>query len=64
MTPDDVRAVQVRINLTGIVRVRVDGHLGAATQSALRRVQAHCRLPVTGELDDATTRALGLPLAS
>ncbi|MGO1048811.1 peptidoglycan-binding domain-containing protein [Crossiella sp. CA198] len=63
MSSNAARAVQVRINLTGLVRVRVDGVFGPVTASALRRVQAHCGLPVTGALDDATTRALGLPTA-
>ena len=38
----------------------VDGILGGKSHQALRRYQAAKKLPVTGDLDDATKKAMGL----
>ncbi|GGM78493.1 hypothetical protein GCM10012275_56410 [Longimycelium tulufanense] len=58
--PHLIRHLQVAINLTGLTRVPVDGVLGPITTIALRRVQRHHNLPVTGEPDRTTLRALGV----
>ncbi|WP_321917448.1 MULTISPECIES: peptidoglycan-binding domain-containing protein [Paraburkholderia] len=49
--------LQEKLKATGLYSAPVDGHMGAATQSALRRFQEMKGLPTTGILDDATKRA-------
>jgi hypothetical protein len=53
-----VREVQKRLQEAGFSPGDVDGVLGAQTRTALRQYQAKHGLPKTGELDEATLRAL------
>jgi len=55
-----VLQAQERLHTAGFDPGPVDGSLGPQTRAALRRYQATHGLPVTGELDAATRRALGL----
>lgn len=53
-----ITALQARLKNLGYQPGRVDGCLGPRTKAALRRFQADHALEVTGEADDATTKAL------
>jgi hypothetical protein len=57
-------AVQDRLNVLGYDVGPSDGLLGKRTQAALREFQEEVGLPVTGQLDTTTRRALGLEEAS
>lgn len=52
---------QQRLSERGLYPSAADGHRGPATIAAIRRFQRSSGLPPTGELDDATRRALGVP---
>jgi hypothetical protein len=55
---DGVSALQARLKNLGYQPGRIDGSLGPRTRAALRRFQSDQNLDVTGEADDATTKAL------
>jgi hypothetical protein len=55
---DGISALQARLKNLGYQPGRVDGRLGPRTRAALRRFQGDNNLEVTGEADDATTKAL------
>jgi peptidoglycan hydrolase-like protein with peptidoglycan-binding domain len=61
--PDDaptrIRRAQERLTALGFAPGPVDGVLGPRLRTALQQFQRRQRLPVTGELDAATWRALG-----
>jgi hypothetical protein len=52
------RAVQAALAWRGYYSGRIDGVMGPETRSAIRAFQKQQGLPVTGEVDSATTRAL------
>ena len=54
---EELTGVQARLANLGFA-CPVSGSLDAATRDALRTFQATCRLPVTGEADDATRARL------
>jgi peptidoglycan hydrolase-like protein with peptidoglycan-binding domain len=55
-----IRRVQWQLQEAGFDPGPVDGKMGTQTRLALRQYQTRQGLPTTGELDDATRRALGL----
>jgi len=55
-----VRAVQSRLKARGYHSGSVDGIMGPQTVTALRRYQAANGLSVTGRVDEATRRSLGV----
>jgi len=56
-----VVALQNALNHAGIgVKYGVDGYFGSATQASVKAFQNYKHLPVTGVVDIATARALGL----
>ena len=57
-----VRELQRTLQQAGFYGGDVDGRFGPRTQIAVRRYQASEQLPVTGELDPRTARALGVDL--
>jgi hypothetical protein len=54
-----VAAVQTALNNNG-AQLDVDGHMGAKTVAALKAFQKDHHLKVTGKMDRATARALGV----
>ena len=54
-----IRQVQWQLREAGFEPGQVDGKLGTQTRLALRQYQTQKGLPPTGELDNATSRALG-----
>jgi len=56
----DALALQVSLDRAGFSPGVIDGHLGRSTKLALAAFQESHALPATGELDDATTRALDI----
>jgi peptidoglycan hydrolase-like protein with peptidoglycan-binding domain len=55
-----VSDVQSALSREGYYDGAIDGKLGPATRNALRRYQREHRLDVTGGIDQAVIRALGL----
>jgi hypothetical protein len=55
-----IRRAQQRLKAAGFDPGSADGHMGPRTVKALRDYQANRKLVVTGQLDDATRKALGL----
>jgi cell wall-associated NlpC family hydrolase len=56
-----VVSLQNALNHAGIgVKYGVDGYFGSATQASVKAFQNYKHLPVTGVVDTATARALGL----
>ena len=55
-----IRQAQRQLQEEGFAPGRIDGVLGAQTRVALQQYQAKRGLPSTGELDEATSRALGI----
>ena len=53
-----VMAVQKELTQLGYYRGRVDGLIGPETESAIRWFQSIDKLPVTGQIDDPTLKAL------
>jgi peptidoglycan hydrolase-like protein with peptidoglycan-binding domain len=53
-----IRQAQKRLQEAGFVPGDIDGVLGPQTREALRQYQAKHGLPKTGDLDEATRRAL------
>lgn len=56
---DDVRLVQIKLINWGYLSGRADGIYGAKTFTAVQLFQRRNGLPQTGNVDDATFRALG-----
>lgn len=59
---DEVRQAQERLRGAGLYSGASDGVPGHQTITAIRQYQKRQGLPVTGLLNDATRKALGLPL--
>lgn len=59
-----VRRLQEWLQLGGCEPGKLDGSFGARTAAAVRRLQASCSLPETGEADEATLRAACAPLVA
>jgi peptidoglycan hydrolase-like protein with peptidoglycan-binding domain len=57
---DLTRAVQQRLKDQGFFYGSVNGQEGSETSAAIRRFQIRYGLKVTGQLDDATMRSMGL----
>jgi len=55
-----IRQAQRQLQDEGFTPGRIDGVLGSQTRVALQQYQAKRGLPRTGELDETTSRALGL----
>ena len=55
-----MRQAQRQLQEAGFAPGRIDGTLGPQTRGALREYQAKRGLPRTGELDEATSRALSI----
>jgi putative peptidoglycan binding protein len=55
-----IRQAQRQLQEEGFAPGRIDGVLGSQTRVALQQYQAKRGLPRTGELDEATSRALGI----
>ncbi len=53
-------AWQIALDRVGFSPGLIDGRIGAKTELATREFQRVRRLPITGRLDDATARALGV----
>ena len=53
-----VIAAQKELTQLGYYRGRVDGLIGPQTERAIRRFQSAEKLPVTGQIDDPTLKAL------
>jgi lipoprotein-anchoring transpeptidase ErfK/SrfK len=53
-------AWQVALDARGISPGLIDGRIGPKTRLATREFQRTHRLPITGELDDATAQAIGV----
>jgi hypothetical protein len=56
----DIQQAQVLLKAAGFDPGSADGALGERTRIALRQYQQANRLPMTGELDQATQEALGM----
>lgn len=60
-TPSDtVRKVQQILNASGYPVGVPDGHAGAQTAGAVKKYQGDRHLPVTGKIDNATLKSMGL----
>jgi putative chitinase len=59
---DRIRAVQAALLAAGCDPKGVDGIMGANTRAALRMFQSLRELPVTGQADAATLKALGVAI--
>jgi hypothetical protein len=57
---DQIRIVQKRLQEENVYPGAVDGMFGPQTQRALAAYQAKHGLPTTGQLDEATRKALGI----
>lgn len=57
---EQVKQAQRRLKEAGFYTGAIDGILGPNTQAALQAYQAKHGLPKTGELDEATRKALGM----
>jgi peptidoglycan hydrolase-like protein with peptidoglycan-binding domain len=55
-----IRQAQRQLQEAGFAPGSIDGMLGPQTKVALQQYQAKRGLPKTGELDEATRKALGL----
>ncbi len=60
LTPEIVKNVQARLKAMRLYKKRVDGLMGPGTRGAIRAYQAKRKLPVTGEIDEALLKALGI----
>src|ERR1700746_646507 len=61
---DLTRAIQQRLKDQGYYYGEVDGQGGDETSAAIRRFQIRSGLKVTGQMNDATLRSLGLSQSS
>ena len=59
MWPNHAAAVQTALNSHG-AQLDVDGHMGPKTVAALKTFQKQHKLKVTGKMDHATAKALGV----
>ena len=57
---DNVRAVQTRLKQEGFYFGEVSGSYDSETAAAVSRFQIRNGLPISGQLDDATAKALGM----
>ena len=57
---EDIQQAQKQLQVSGYDPGPLDGMLGSQTKAALRAYQADHNIPVTGALDNATRRALGV----
>ena len=57
--PDNVRAVQEKLRDNGLYFGEIDGEYGSELAAALGRYQIRNGLPITGQLDAETSKALG-----
>jgi peptidoglycan hydrolase-like protein with peptidoglycan-binding domain len=57
--PDNVRAVQEKLRDGGLYFGEIDGAYSSELAAALGRYQIRNGLPITGQLDDETSKALG-----
>ena len=55
---DDFKLIQQRLTAEGVYAGPIDGEVNAQTEAALRQYQQKQGLPVSGEADEATLRAL------
>jgi peptidoglycan hydrolase-like protein with peptidoglycan-binding domain len=55
-----IRQAQKQLQEEGFTPGSIDGVLGRQTRVALQQYQAKRGLPKTGELDEATRKALGI----
>ena len=62
--PELIRQVQQRLNSRGFDVGTVDGKWSLATQEGVKRFQAQQGMIPTGQLDETTLGALGLPAPS
>ena len=62
ITKDNLKVIQERLKAEGVYAGPVDGEVNAQTEAALRAYQQKQGLPVSGEADEATLRALQLEL--
>ena len=60
---DNVRAVQAKLKAEGFFFGEVDGAFSSDLSAAMTRYQIRNGLPVTGQLDDETSKALGASAA-
>jgi len=61
---ETTRKVQQALNAAGYAVGVPDGRAGKQTITALRKYQADRHLPVTGKIDDASLKSLGIPAGS
>ena len=64
LSPNAVQSLQERLRAAGVYNGAVDGVWGPDSVAALQRYQAAHQLQVTGQLNQATTAALGLDPAA
>src|SRR4029453_8951906 len=57
--PDNLRAVQEKLRDTGLYFGEIDGAYSSELAAALGRYQIRNGLPITGQLDAETSKALG-----
>ena len=62
ITKDNVKLLQERLQVEGVYAGPIDGEVNAQTETALRQYQQKQGLPVSGEADEATLRALQIRL--
>ncbi len=55
---EEVKAIQLTLKQQGYSPGPIDGILGSKTTKALREFQKDKKLPVTGKIDEATTKLL------
>ena len=58
--PDNVRAVQAKLHDSGLYFGEIDGAYSSELAAALGRYQIRNALPITGQLDVETSKALGV----
>jgi hypothetical protein len=59
-SPETIRAAQVALRDRGFYNGAINGVLNVQTRNAIRQFQRQSNLPLTGELDFNTARALGI----
>jgi peptidoglycan hydrolase-like protein with peptidoglycan-binding domain len=62
ITKDNFKLIQERLQAEGVYAGPLDGEVNAQTAAALRAYQQKQGLPVSGEADEATLRALQIRL--
>ena len=61
ISPEDIRAIQIKLNNQGYRSGPPDGQWGPDTSSAIRQFQQSRGLDATGQLDVSTIVAIGIP---